>query len=126
MGGFSIMGEEKKIKIRLEKKEFKSFKQEKPLTSPSGNNYSKNLKSFEILEQTVKKIENKYKSFGFNDSKEEDFFEKNKGKLITLDLVNQEKVEGILDGVDKYRFCLIKEGKKVYYFKHGIISYYCS
>ncbi|HCL55883.1 MAG TPA: hypothetical protein DHW82_02610 [Spirochaetia bacterium] len=114
------MSEEKKIKIR---KTFSvhsdsSNKKENPINS------QKITKNLELLEQTVKKIENKYKTFGFQDSKEEEFFQNNQGKNITLEISHLAKQEGVLEGIDKFRICISQEGIKKYFFKHAVICYY--
>jgi sRNA-binding regulator protein Hfq len=79
--------------------------------------------SLKIIENTLKKLENRYKQFGFNDSKEEDFFNENQGEEIVLQLKTQE-VSGTLEFIDKYRIGINQDGKTVYYYKHAIISYY--
>ena len=105
------MAEDKKIVI----KKNGGFK-----TSPN----MKLQKNLDLLEQTVKRIENKYKVFGFYDSKEEEFFKNNQGKDVVLELQAGSKVEGKLDGIDKFRICINEKGTKKYYFKHAILCYF--
>jgi sRNA-binding regulator protein Hfq len=78
----------------------------------------------DLLEKTVKKIENKYKTFGFYDSKEEDFFEKNRQKSVILELYNGSKIQGILEGIDKFRICVKVDDIDKFYFKHAVLCYY--
>ncbi len=86
------MGEEKKIKIRVDRKDYRNPSGPSNAAPYQGNAGAKTFKNLDLLEQTVKKIENKYKNFGFYDSKEEEFFEKNQGKPVTLELVNEKKL----------------------------------
>lgn len=79
--------------------------------------------SLKILENTLKKLENRYKQFGYNDSKEEDFLNENKGKEIVIQLRDKD-VTGLLDSIDKYRIGIIEEDKTVYYYKHAVVGYY--
>lgn len=113
------MQEERKIKIK-----------KKPFPGPANNNLDNNKnklsKSLELLEKTVKKIDNKYKVFGFHDSKEEEFFEKYQQQTVVLELTNQTKITGKLLGIDKFRICVDTEGVKKYFFKHAILCYYAS
>ncbi len=104
--------EDRKIKIR------------KKTNFNQSSDKAKTSKSLELLEKTVKKIENKYKVFGFSDSKEEEFFENYQGKDIIIEISNGETKEGSLTGIDKFRICLTEDKIKKYYFKHSIICYY--
>ncbi len=79
--------------------------------------------SLKIIENTLKKLENRYKQFGFNDSKEEDFFNENKDKEIVLQLKNKD-VSGSLEFIDKYRIGINQDGTLIYYYKHAIMGYY--
>ncbi len=79
--------------------------------------------ALKILENTVKKLQNRYKQFGYNDSKEEEFVRENKGKEIVLQLKTKD-VSGSLDFVDKYRIGIIQDKKLIYYYKHAIVGYY--
>ena len=107
------MREEKKIRIK------------KPIRSSNQNlSFGKIQKNLDLLDKTVKKIENKYKNFGFFDSKEEEFFKENELKDIVLELVNKENITGKLVGIDKFRICIDVEGIKKYFFKHAILCYY--
>ncbi|HOJ49399.1 MAG TPA: RNA chaperone Hfq [Spirochaetota bacterium] len=113
--------EGKKIKIK------KTFKTENTNQNQSKETeQSKIEKNLQLLKLTLKKIENKYKTFGFNDSQEEDFFEKNKGKKITIILSNNSKVEGKLHAIDKYRIAIEENNIIKYYFKHAILCFYQS
>jgi len=76
-----------------------------------------------ILQNTVKKLQNRYNQFGYNDSKEEQFLLENKGKDIVLQLKNKDVV-GKLDSIDKYRIGIIQNDKTVYYYKHAIVGYH--
>lgn len=117
------MAEEKKtIRINIKKPHSNNTNAK---TENKEQSNAKTHKNLELLEKTVRKIENKYKNFGFLDSKEEDFFYQNQGKKITLELANHSKIEGILDGIDKFRICISVENIKKYYFKHAILCYYC-
>lgn len=106
----------KKIKIRKNPKLSSS--------SSSVNHGGKLSRNLDLLDKTVKKIENKYKNFGFYDSKEEDFFETNQDKMIIMELNNQNKVEGKLKGIDKFRICIEADGIAKYFFKHAVLCYY--
>jgi len=112
------MAEDKKIVI----KKNGNFRDFKTLNTVNGN--SKTQRSIDLLEQTVKRIENKYKVFGFSDSKEEDFFNAHQGKDIVLEIQNGKKAEGKLFGIDKFRICIDNDGIKKYYFKHAILCYF--
>ncbi len=79
--------------------------------------------SLKILENTVKRLTNRFNQYGFNDSKEEDFLNENKGKKITVELQDKE-LEGILESIDKYRIGLIIDDRLYYYYKHAIVGYY--
>ncbi len=79
--------------------------------------------ALKILENTVKKLTNRFNQYGFNDSKEEDFFQENKGKEMIIELPNQE-IEGVLESLDKYRIGVKKDGKLIYFYKHAIVGYY--
>jgi uncharacterized Fe-S cluster-containing protein len=87
------------------------------------NKFDKKQDSLKILDNTIKKLQNRYKQFGYNDSKEEDFLNENKGSEVVLQLKNKD-VSGILDAIDKYRITIIQEGKPVHYYKHAVASYY--
>ncbi|MCX8163747.1 MAG: RNA chaperone Hfq [Candidatus Micrarchaeota archaeon] len=111
--------EGKKIKIK------KTFKTDTAnLGQSKETEQSKIEKNLKLLKLTLRKIENKYKTFGFNDSQEEEFFEKNKGKKITLLLSNNSKVEGKLHAIDKYRIAIEEDNKIKYFFKHAILCFY--
>ncbi len=75
-----------------------------------------------ILENTIKKLSNRFEQYGFNDSKEEDFLNENKGKQITIELQDKQ-IEGILENIDKYRICINLDGTLHYFYKHAIIGY---
>ncbi len=79
--------------------------------------------ALEILENTVKKLSNRFNQYGFNDSKEEEFLSENKGKIITIELVDR-KIEGILESIDKYRICMKIDDKDHYFYKHAVIGYH--
>ncbi len=90
----------------------------------SGPKRDKNKQdSIKIIENTLRKLENRYKQFGFNDSKEEDFYNENKGKEIVLQLKNKD-VTGKLEIIDKYRIGIDQGDTLVYYYKHAIMGYY--
>ncbi len=76
------------------------------------------------LEQKVIKIAWKYNKYGFIDPVEEEFLEKNKGKKITLQLINNKDINGILESLDKYRITIIVDGDARSYYKHAIVSYF--
>jgi len=111
--------EGKKIKIK------KTFKTD---TNNNNNNNeteaSKIEKNLKLLKLTLRKIENKYRTFGFNDSQEEEFFNKNKGKKIVLELFNNTKVQGNLHSIDKYRIAIEQDKTIKYFFKHAVLCFY--
>jgi sRNA-binding regulator protein Hfq len=79
--------------------------------------------SLKILENTIKKLTNRFNQFGFNDSKEEEFLLENRGKEVVLELETG-TVEGKLDSIDKYRIAIEVEGTMKYYYKHACVGYY--
>lgn len=87
------------------------------------NNKQQKQDALEILENTVKKLQNRFNQYGFNDSKEEAFLEENKGKEIVIELTSK-TIEGVLESIDKYRVCLSIDGTNHYFYKHAIIGYH--
>lgn len=79
--------------------------------------------ALKILENTFKKLQNRYKQFGYNDSKEQDFFLENKGKEIVIHLKSGD-INGTLSSIDKYRISIIKDDQEIFYYKHAIIGYF--
>ena len=57
-------------------------------------------------------------------SKESDFRVENLSKTIVLETLYEQKSEGELVDIDKYRIVIIENGKKKYYFKHALANYY--
>ncbi len=104
------MEPQKKIKINR-----------KPLVNPKSDKNKQD--SLKIVENTLKKLENRYKQYGFNDSKEEEFLETNRNKEVVLELKSKE-VTGKLVSIDKYRIGIQQEDKLIYYYKHAVIGYY--
>lgn len=79
--------------------------------------------TLKILENTVKKLSNRFNQYGFNDSKEEDFFNENQGKVLIIEFPNKE-IEGKLISLDKYRIGVEQDEKIIYFYKHAIVGYY--
>ena len=104
------MEPQKKIKINR-----------KPGGSPK---FEKNKQdALKIVENTLKKLENRYKQYGFNDSKEEEFLETNRNNDVVLELKSKE-VTGKLVSIDKYRIGIQQDNRLIYYYKHAVVGYY--
>lgn len=84
---------------------------------------SKRQDALVSLENTVKKLKNRFQQFGFNDSREEEFLNDNRGKDVVLELAERE-VAGQLQAIDKYRIALSVDGKTQFFYKHAVVGYY--
>lgn len=109
--------EPKKIKITKKSSSSGPSQRAKPITK------QKKQDALTILENTVKKLSNRFEQYGFNDSKEEEFLRTNKDKTIVIELNNQE-IEGTLNSIDKYRISVNIDDKPHYFYKHAIIGYH--
>lgn len=92
------------------------------VSSSQHHQNTKKQDALTILENTVKKLTNRFEQYGFNDSKEEEFLVENKGKTLIVELQDK-KIEGTLEYIDKYRICITVDNKKHYFYKHAIMGY---
>ena len=92
-------------------------------TDQSSNTAQKHDATLKTLEKTLKKLENRFNQFGYNDSLEEEFINENLDKEIKV-VFKDKELQGKLKLIDKYRIGIEKDDKIYYYYKHAIIGYY--